>query len=128
MKKLVMLAGALAFAGTLAACQDEAKAQELPAALTGLGIELNNDISYNIDTEVATAEPEIVVSAYGAQAYASTPIDIEEVELGNIEVGLSYGINILDGVALVPYVEGNFTDSFDHIDTVVGIRTSVKLF
>ena len=123
-----MLAGALAFAGSLAACQDEAKAQELPAALTGLGIELNNDISYNIDTEVATAEPEIVVSAYGAQAYASTPIDIEEVELGNIEVGLSYGINILDGVALVPYVEGNFTDSFDHIDTVVGVRTSVKLF
>ena len=128
MKKLVMLAGALAFAGTLAACQDEAKAQELPAALTGLGIELNNDVSYNIDTEVAIAEPELVVSAYGAQAYASTPVDIEEMELGNINVGLSYGINILDGIALVPYVEGNFTDDFDHIDTVVGIKTSLKIY
>jgi len=128
MKKLVMLAGALAFAGTLAACQDEAKAQEMPAALTGLGIELNNEISYNIDTEVATTEPELVVSAYGAQAYASTPIDIEEMELGNINVGLAYGIDILDGVALVPYVEGNFTDDFDHIDTVVGIKTSVKIY
>jgi len=128
MKKLVLLAGALAFAGTLAACNDQAKAQELPAALSGLGIELNNEISYNIDTEVATAEPELVVSAYGAQAYASTPINIEEMELGNINVGLAYGIDILDGVALVPYVEGNFTDSFGHIDTVVGIKTSVKIF
>ena len=127
MKKTLMLVGALAFAGTLAACNDEAKAQEA-AALSGVGVTLNNDIYYNIDTEAATAEPEIVVSAFGAEAYASPAIDIEEFEIGNINTGLAYNLELTDNIGLVPYAEANFNNDLEHIDTVIGVKTSIKLF
>lgn len=120
MKKL-LFAAAIAFGVT------SASAQEVSPYLGGVGIVLNNDAQYSIENEVFTAEPELVVSAYGASAYASAGVDVEEIDVTDATFGISYDLNI-QGVTLTPYFEYLTDGDFENTDMIVGVSTSIKLY
>jgi len=118
--KKVLFAAAIVLGAT------SASAQEVSPYLQGLGVVVNNETSYSIENETFRTEPELVVSAYGASAYASVGVDPEELEIADGTFGISYDLNI-QGVSLTPYFEYETNGDFEKTDMVVGVRTSIKL-
>jgi len=47
-------------------------------------------------------------------------------EISNIELALSYDIEIADSLKLSPYGEVNYDNDFDRGDTIVGVKTEYK--
>jgi len=117
----------LLFAAAIAVGATTASAQEVSPYLGNVGIVLNNEIEYSIDNETLTAEPELVVSAYGASAYVSAGVDAEEIEVTDSTFGISYDLD-LAGVSVTPYFEYLTDGDFEKTDMVVGVSTSIKLY
>jgi hypothetical protein len=117
----------LLFAAAIAVGATAASAQEVSPYIQGLGVVVNNDVEYSIENETFTTEPELVISAYGASAYASAGVDAEEIEVTDATFGISYDLNI-QGVTLTPYFEYLTDGDFENTDMIVGVSTSIKLY
>ena len=84
------------------------------------------DTAYNTETEVATTEFGIVAETLGFAISALPKYNFDTSEISNIELALSYDIDVSDGFKLSPYGEVNYNNDFDRGDTVIGVKTEYK--
>ena len=77
------------------------------------------DTAYNTKTEVATTEFGIVAETLGFAVSALPKWNFDTSEISNIELALSYDIEISDSFKLSPYGEVNYDNDLERGDTVV---------
>ena len=84
------------------------------------------DTAYNTKTEVTTTEFGIVAETLGFAVSALPKWNFDTNEISNIELALSYDIEVADSFKLSPYGEVNYNNDFDRGDTVIGIKSEYK--
>tara|TARA_R110002020_G_scaffold113981_2_gene262274 strand:+ start:110 stop:472 length:363 start_codon:yes stop_codon:yes gene_type:complete len=84
------------------------------------------DTAYNTKTEVATTEFGIVAETLGFAVSALPTWNFDTSDFSNIELALSYDIEVADSFKLSPYGEVNYNNDLDRGDTVIGIKSEYK--
>ena len=91
----------------------------------GLGVELSNDIYYEVDAARAMSEPSVVVEYNSAYVKIQPTINISDVEFDNLEASVGYKFDVMS-FNLTPYVKAKFDSDFAYDDTSVGFTTSMR--
>ena len=84
------------------------------------------DTAYNTKTEVATTEFGIVAETLGFAVSTLPTWNFDTSDFSNIELALSYDIEVADSFKLSPYGEVNYNNDLDRGDTVIGIKSEYK--
>lgn len=120
-KFLMILAASVLLTSTAIA----AEKKPVPVIPT-IDLSVVTDTAYNTKTEVTTTEFGVVAGFQGFVASALPKWNFDTSEISNIELALSYDIEIADSLKLSPYGEVNYDNDFDRGDTIVGVKTEYK--
>lgn len=124
MKKVLAAVAVTASVATPALADGEAAPQGglLPY---GIGLTIENDISYAIDAGTITAEPSATIDWNSIYVGMTPTVVVDEFELSNIEIEAGYNMELFN-VGINPYITISADGEGEYQDTVVGFSTSVK--
>jgi|TARA_R110000822_G_scaffold78493_2_gene188042 hypothetical protein len=97
-----------------------------PAMAAGpIALNLSTDTAYNLDTEVVTTDVGITGTAMNLSAGVTPTINLNDQEITNIKLDVSYGFSINDTISVTPYAEANWDTDGNAGDQIIGIKTSL---
>ena len=91
----------------------------------GLGVELSNDIYYELDADQAMSEPSVVVEYNDAYVKIAPTINLSEFNFDSLETTVGYKFEVMN-FNVTPYAQVNFDSEFGYDDTRVGFTTSMR--
>ena len=90
-----------------------------PAMAAGpIALNLSTDTAYNLDTEVVT-------TVLNLSAGITPTVNLNDQEITNIKLDVSYGFSINDTISVTPYAEANWDTDGNAGDQIIGIKTSL---
>ncbi len=90
-----------------------------------IALNLSTDTSYNLDTEVVTTEVGITGTVLNLSAGITPTVNLNDQEITNIKLDVSYGFSINDTISVTPYAEANWDTDGNAGDQIIGIKTSL---
>ena len=97
-----------------------------PAMAAGpIALNLSTDTSYNLDTEVVTTEVGITGTVLNLSAGITPTVNLNDQEITNIKLEVSYGYSITETISVTPYAEANWDTDGNAGDQIIGIKTSL---
>jgi hypothetical protein len=125
MKKLLAAVAVTALFVATPALADGKAASEGGLLPYGLGLTLDNDVSYAIDAGTFTAEPSATVDWNNVYLGVTPTVLVDKFKLTGIELEAGYHMEMFN-VGLTPYVKMTTDGEADYQDTSIGFTTSVK--
>ena len=125
MKKLLAAVAVTALFVATPALADGKAASEGGLLPYGLGLTLDNDVSYAIDAGTFTAEPSATVDWNNVYLGVTPTVLVDEFELTGVELEAGYNLELFN-VGVTPYVKMTTDGEAEYQDTFVGFTTSVK--
>lgn len=117
MNKTFLVAGIVASLGFTAV-----NAQEQEEATT-IDFSISSDTAYSLETERFLNETTLGAGIMGVDLSAEFAFDIDETSYEGVVLGAEYGMDMF-GLSIAPYAEYSMDGDNEHVDTVVGLKTS----
>lgn len=117
MNKTFLVAGIVASLGFTAV-----NAQEQEEATT-IDFSISSDTAYSLETERFLNETTLGTGIMGVDLSAEFAFDIDETSYEGVVLGAEYGMDMF-GLSIAPYAEYSMDGDNEHVDTVVGLKTS----
>ena len=104
------------------------KKVERYSLLDSLEISLESDSYYNSTNDNITSETGIVFDFRDFTFDVTPTVTSDDMSMTDVKLGLAYSWQYNDNISLVPYTEKYWDDDFDSGDTVIGLKTIIKLY
>ena len=93
-----------------------------------LDISIKSDSYYNSTNENITSETGLVFGFRDFIFDVTPSVTTDNMSMTDLKLGLAYSWQFNDNISLVPYTEKYWDDDFDSGDTVIGLKTIIKLY
>ena len=101
----------------------------LPFIANSLGINsfaIVSETEHNIDAETTNTEFGLTAEKNGLTLSLLPNYDWDKEEINNIELGISYDVEVTKSFSIVPYGEYHVDNSFNEKSKIIGLRTAFK--
>ena len=93
-----------------------------------LDISIKTDSYYNSTNENITSETGVVFDFRNYTFDITPTMTSDDMSMTDLKIGLSYSWQYNDDITLIPYTEAHWDDDFNSGDTVIGVKTTIKLY
>ena len=94
--------------------------------VNGIDFAIVSETEHNIDAETTNTEFGLTAEKNGLTLSLLPNYDWDKEEVNNIELGISYDVEVTKSFSIVPYGEYHVDNSFNEKSKINGLRTAFK--